>query len=67
MPDLSIETFLPHVQTEFRVADPPGGNPVTIRLIDASALGIRLNAPRTHPFAVLSGRTGEDVVSISRR
>ena len=52
MPDLSIETFLPHLETEFRVADPTGAEPVAIRLTEARDLGRQPNAPRTDPFSL---------------
>jgi hypothetical protein len=52
MPDLSIETFLPHLETEFRVADPPGTEPVTLRLTEVGGLGTQPNAPRSDPFSL---------------
>jgi hypothetical protein len=52
MHDLTIETFLPHLETEFLVAVPPGGA-VTLRLTEVTDLGSQPNAPRADPFSLL--------------
>jgi len=59
MDDLTIETFAPHLHTEFRIADPPNGDPVAISLTEVRSLGRQPGAPRVEPFSLLfSGPQG---------
>jgi hypothetical protein len=57
MDEMTSETFLPHVGSEFRVDGPAAGveavgDGVILRLAAVRDLGRQPNAPRTEPFAL---------------
>ncbi len=53
MNDLTLEAFSAHLDTEFRLADPPPGGPIALRLTEVRGHGRQPNAPRVEPFSLL--------------
>ena len=52
MDDLTIETFAPHLDSEFRLEAPPPDGSIVLRLTEVTALGHQPNAPRVEPFSL---------------
>ena len=52
MDDMTSQTFLPHVGSEFRFQGPMGGDDVNLHLTAVRDLGKQPNAPRGEPFAL---------------
>jgi hypothetical protein len=52
MPDLTSESFAPHMGTEFFVDDPARGRRVALRLSEVTGLGLQPEAPRAVPFTL---------------
>jgi len=51
--DFTLETFSPHRDEDFTLAPPDGGDPMTLRLIDARSLGPSPAQGLRAPFSII--------------
>ncbi len=53
MTELTFDAFAPHLETDFRLVDPPVDEAITLRLTEVRSLGRQPDAPRVEPFALV--------------